>query len=158
MIEDCKHVNIQLATASGMIIVRNCEGISLSACCERLVIEWVNTSLHSLHFLPLFFIDILFDRFLILLLYNHFLIVFLLTIRSSFQLLLYIYSPSNPLILSSLPSHIIVAPYNIPRPGLINQLASYELVGRNCWDYGVDVGNVIYGDLIWFDLIWFDEY
>ncbi len=40
-IEDCEGVNLQLATASAIVIVQNCKRISLSICCERLIMEYV---------------------------------------------------------------------------------------------------------------------
>lgn len=104
-IENCESINLQLATASRIVLVKNCKRISLSVCCERLIMEYS--------------------------------IMAHLTIRSCCQVLLYVYTPSNPLILAS--SHIIVSPYNIPRPNLIAKLVRNDLVGRNCWDYGIDV-------------------
>ena len=49
------------------------------------------------------------------------------------------YTPSNPLLIASSPSHVVAAPYNIPRPHLTTKLIRANLVGRNCWDYGIDV-------------------
>ena len=39
-IENCGNVNLQLAIASGIVIVRKCSRISLSVCCERLIMEY----------------------------------------------------------------------------------------------------------------------
>ena len=41
-IENCEGVNLQLATASRIVLVRNCKRISLSVCCERLIMEYVS--------------------------------------------------------------------------------------------------------------------
>ena len=55
------------------------------------------------------------------------------------ELLTYIYTSSNPIFISTDASHVVTAPYNIPRRNLLQQLARGRLIGRNCWDYGVNI-------------------
>ena len=46
---------------------------------------------------------------------------------------------ANQLLLSGHDVPLHAAPYNIPRPHLTTKLIRANLVGRNCWDYGIDV-------------------
>ena len=39
VIENCSRVNIQLSIVTGIVLVRHCQSISLSVCCERVVVE-----------------------------------------------------------------------------------------------------------------------
>lgn len=52
---------------------------------------------------------------------------------------LFVYCTTNPLFISTPPNTVVVAPYNTPRAGLLQQLREARLSGRNCWDFGIDL-------------------
>ena len=61
-----------------------------------------------------------------------------LTSRASSSLLLYLYTPTNPLFVQTDSAECVVAPYNIPRTRLLARLQEAGLEGRNCWSIGLD--------------------
>lgn len=61
-----------------------------------------------------------------------------LTSRASSSLLLYLYTPTNPLFVQTDSAECVVAPYNIPRTQLLARLQEAGLEGRNCWNIGLD--------------------
>ena len=58
--------------------------------------------------------------------------------RSSDNIVLYMYTPTNPIFINTDPTHCVVAPYNIPRRRILSQLQKADLEGRNCWNIGLD--------------------
>ena len=61
-----------------------------------------------------------------------------LTSRASSGLLLYLYTPTNPLFVQTDSAECVVAPYNVPRTQLLARLQEAGLEGRNCWNIGLD--------------------
>lgn len=110
LIEDCSNSSFQLGIVENTVVVRNCKQITLSVCCNRLIIMFVRCVL--------------------------------VTFSNCDGILTYTFTCSNPIYIKTNTNQAVIAPYNIPRKNLIDQLEKLRMNCRNCWDLGVDLNGV----------------